>query len=990
MLNTKFIAMKKVTLILFLLCLIWQPVLLNAQTNNEKFDLSPKIEKGDSWNMVTDARSLIKYSTNPGSKLEKIGFPNRQQANANWKVTCQSADNEVLQLRFTLSAISQYNTFSAEGNDQVYYYNDSDFPVSLSEEHVTQIQDIIGKSFSYIIPMDAKKEIEIADNEFTDKKMNFPVVTFQSKERSYTSVNYSNDSYLLGGPIMIKFLLDTWRQLLPSHEVKIGDSWKASVTEKGENKMQLTLKEVSETKFFLEIMNGDTISDLILDKNSLLPVFNNVQDDFGFCTYNEKQNNISINGNLNKPEFNGQATLKIEYPVGKEKVLVKVVDGKFKLDYNLEAPVLATFKYNGIRSQMFLIPGMDLRIDWDNKKKRFVASGLGEDDFNCVREFLSEYFRFDYDNSPFVEGEISKRTKKYKKDIEVIQAKYDKLSRDCEQFLETDMNFRIANSYLNGIEEIDKEIQFAYMKRKFDKKVVAKNRILLSQFVDSLQLVGNISPISYWYHEFIMDNLEQEQRRFLAERGRRIDKDNFRENIFFASIQYVGYPYYYSVFKILEKEIQKGNLSLIGRELEDFYNLPCNPVFKNSLEQLSKKIAALNPGRSFPFQEIMDIDSSIQKLPKGELCIVDLQESFTMQKPQHKLQLKELSQIIKDDGRINKINYVVIRADFAKGKMVETPSNDTVNFSHIYLPKDDISLLEKSYLIDGRRRILLLDKDLKIINNNLERIQKYSGHHFPKVLDEYFESQNQPKSYKNRIAVILGALTSLLLIVLTTWLAVIITTKQVAKKEAARRKLSELELKAIRSQMNPHFIFNALGSIQNLINQNNTKNANLYLSRFARLMRMVLANSNKKLVSLSDELELLKNYLELEQLRVDFQFEISVNENIDPETEEIPGMLVQPFVENAVIHGITPKGKGNISVGFSKTQDTLVCKIIDDGVGINTKGEGNGNGVAMKLAEKRLNLLNSQLQTKLRLTVENRMDTEQTEGTTITLLIPVG
>jgi LytS/YehU family sensor histidine kinase len=153
---------------------------------------------------------------------------------------------------------------------------------------------------------------------------------------------------------------------------------------------------------------------------------------------------------------------------------------------------------------------------------------------------------------------------------------------------------------------------------------------------------------------------------------------------------------------------------------------------------------------------------------------------------------------------------------------------------------------------------------------------------------------------------------------------------------------------------------------------------------------MVLENSNKKLVTLSAELELLKHYLELEQLRVHFNYDISLDENIDPETEELPGMLVQPFVENAVIHGITPKGKGNITVKFSKDNEILRCEIIDDGMGINTKGPGDGNGLAMKLSEKRLNLLNSQLKTKLCLTVENRMETEKTDGTKITLLIPVG
>lgn len=987
--------MKKSTLLLFLIAIVSLPFLVASQNNVEQFDLSPKIKKGDSWNMVIQLRgndlswNTVAKSTHKTRRgLYFKGLENINSS-SKWKVTCRSDNNELIQLEFKLLALTEFGSLSPTNNEQLFYYNTTEYPVSLSREHTDIIQNIIGRSVLLEIPLDPVQNIQVLNNEFVGEDLALPVLTFQPKKKSYFSASYQRKTSMYDDPVVLKVLMDIWRQILPNHNVRIGDSWGVSLPGSDENKIQLSLKEVSKSEIFFDIIAGDTIASFIVDRNTGLPVFNN-SDDLGFYTYSDNRNNLSLSGDFKNQELDGQATLKIEHPVGKEKVLVKVEDGRFKLDYKLEAPVLGTFMFNGKIYKMFLTPGMDLKIDWDKKRNRFVASGLGEDDFNCADEFLNEYFRFDSDNSPFVEGEISKRTEKYKRDIEAIQTKYDKLSRACVQFIKTDMNFRIASLYLNGIEEIDKEIQFAYRKRVFDKTVVEKNRILLSQFVDSLQLVGDVSPISFWYHQFIMDNLEQEQRKFLAKRGRRIDDDNFRENIFFASIQYVGYPYYYSVFKILEKEIQKGNLSLITRELNDFYNLPCNPVFKNSLEQLSKEIAALNPGRSFPFQEIMDIDSSIQKLPKGELCIVDLQESFSMRSPQHKDELDELTTILKEDDRISKINYVVIRAAFAKGKMHETPSTDTINFTHVYLPKNDISLLEKSYLIDGRRRILLLDKDLRIINNNLERIQKYSGHHFPKVLDEYFEAQNQPKSHEGRTRLILGVLTSFLFSFVLAWVTIKIRSRQIKKREAARRKVSELELKAIRSQMNPHFIFNAMGSIQNLINHNNIKNANLYLSSFARLMRMVLNNSNKKLVSLSEEIELLKHYLELEQLRVDFQFDISLAENIDPETEELPGMLVQPFVENAVIHGITPKGKGNITVKFSKDKETLICKIIDDGVGINTSGAGNGNGVAMKLSEKRLNLLNSQLKTKLRLSVENRMDSEKTSGTKITLLIPVG
>ena len=124
------------------------------------------------------------------------------------------------------------------------------------------------------------------------------------------------------------------------------------------------------------------------------------------------------------------------------------------------------------------------------------------------------------------------------------------------------------------------------------------------------------------------------------------------------------------------------------------------------------------------------------------------------------------------------------------------------------------------------------------------------------------------------------------------------------KKERNRRRIRELELRAIRSQMNPHFIFNALSSIQNLINRSANQEANEYLIDFSRLLRKVLATSEKKLVSLSDEIEQLQLYLKLEQLRFPFSYSLAVGKNIEPDAIEIPGMLIQPFVENAVKHGM--------------------------------------------------------------------------------------
>jgi hypothetical protein len=156
------------------------------------------------------------------------------------------------------------------------------------------------------------------------------------------------------------------------------------------------------------------------------------------------------------------------------------------------------------------------------------------------------------------------------------------------------------------------------------------------------------------------------------------------------------------------------------------------------------------------------------------------------------------------------------------------------------------------------------------------------------------------------------------------------------------KNILELEQATARLQMNPHFIFNSLNSIQGFIANNDKIQAKWYLSKFAKLMRLILDNTREELIPLKDEIAILESYLELEKLRTNnkFDFHLTVNEIIDTETIEIPPMIVQPFVENAVLHGIKQKsGKGNITIQFTLMNHHLYCEITDDGIGRNKARE---------------------------------------------------
>ena len=155
-------------------------------------------------------------------------------------------------------------------------------------------------------------------------------------------------------------------------------------------------------------------------------------------------------------------------------------------------------------------------------------------------------------------------------------------------------------------------------------------------------------------------------------------------------------------------------------------------------------------------------------------------------------------------------------------------------------------------------------------------------------------------------------------------------------KIRAENKAVILEQKLLRLQMNPHFIFNALSNILNFVNLNDTANAAIYLTSFSRLLRTTLESSREDYILIEEEISSIKNYLDLQLLRYEdkFDYSVDVDENIDIENAIIPPMLIQPFIENAIEHGIRHKqDKGHIYIRFSLDEKKVICEVEDDGVG---------------------------------------------------------
>lgn len=205
--------------------------------------------------------------------------------------------------------------------------------------------------------------------------------------------------------------------------------------------------------------------------------------------------------------------------------------------------------------------------------------------------------------------------------------------------------------------------------------------------------------------------------------------------------------------------------------------------------------------------------------------------------------------------------------------------------------------------------------------------------------------------------------------------------RRTAVEQAKKEKLL-LELKSIQAQLNPHFIFNALSSIQGLINKNDIAGANQYLSDFGTLVRGALTGSDKSFIPLDREIGLLRTYLTLEQLRFGFSWSIDCEPGIPTAEIDVPSLLLQPLVENAVKHGVSAlREKGVIGIRFSKAGNDLLAVIGDNGPGFSPLPEQGGYG--LKLTRERIAILNAMPETQ---PVDMHIGNRAGQGTTIEIL----
>lgn len=307
----------------------------------------------------------------------------------------------------------------------------------------------------------------------------------------------------------------------------------------------------------------------------------------------------------------------------------------------------------------------------------------------------------------------------------------------------------------------------------------------------------------------------------------------------------------------------------------------------------------------------------------------------------------------------------------------------------------------KSQFLEGDSVIIANtanNKNQRFFNGSIDDISIYN-----KVLtaEEIKKLYEAPDPHKGKwpahllIYILTGALFVLLVVLFFTR-----KSKMALEKENANNallyKTYEQEIKTLKAQMDPHFIFNALNSIQKFIIVNDNENAQVYLTKFARLLRKMLESNEQENISLGDEIDLLNKYIEIESLRFNSDFipVISLGKGIDPMNIFIPHMLIQPLVENAIWHGlISKKGEKKLLLHFELIdENTLSCKIEDNGVGRKhekDKNEFQFRPLALNFIKQRLELMSKIYNKYYSLNIIDNKENENNVGTTAIITLPI-
>jgi tetratricopeptide (TPR) repeat protein len=426
----------------------------------------------------------------------------------------------------------------------------------------------------------------------------------------------------------------------------------------------------------------------------------------------------------------------------------------------------------------------------------------------------------------------------------------------------------------------------------------------------------------------------------------------------------------YRAQKNVDKEVQARNDNIA-------LNNSTNNQIANTKENVEIGNAYLNVNQVNQAANYYNISTQQQSVNTANMTSTGAIQVFSFQP-----QKKELFSVSNDLGE-SADAYKTLGEKYAKQNQFEEAA---LYFGKYAQLQDSIKKIRDKELDDAiaistnigknQQRIDLLEKERELNGKSIDILKQ------DKVL------KDEQLGLKNGIIISLSVIMALML------LAVFFIIRSSREKKKIHQLLA---LKSLRGQMNPHFIFNALNSVNHYVSQNDERQANRYLSDFSRLMRLVMDSSKYDFIALNEELEMLRLYLQLEHARFKdkFEYEIRVSEQVEDAEWELPPMLVQPYLENAVWHGLRYiDGKGTLKLELEQVGAELQVTITDSGIGRNrslelkTQNQKKQTSLGMQNISNRVQIMNEIFHTNIRVEIGEAFPGQADCGTRVKLTIP--
>ncbi|MCU4176874.1 histidine kinase [Carboxylicivirga sp. N1Y90] len=659
-------------------------------------------------------------------------------------------------------------------------------------------------------------------------------------------------------------------------------------------------------------------------------------------------------------------------------------DGSFDLAFALHRPMELTIRLgeigneNSFAENLFIEPGDSINVSINSADKKWTFKGSSAAKFAFAEMLKGESRKIGKLNITSDEDYISNIN--ITTDHLLGKLKNQTFSISAKNYFKAEIFFGTAMTAPISwtTERVRVRTGTTNANKKIYKERFTDNKLLQHCNYVSNQMRGEIR--SYLLH----------QKEVLG-----IHRSNHSdEKVFFdlSKLSLKDEMRYYSMSQNLHTAIQKGQIEDAKDMLSDLSKeFPYSEMSKIFANKLGNN-ASIQQGKEAPDFSLRNDNSRLVSLSdfKGKWVYL----LFAETEDEYDLHQLKLMQAMRDSVQAENFETVVVATnkEWDKTKLrsireiYSGPLLINENWQNTATQNYKATIAKSAFLINPNGNFDVI-WDGKTMRGNTKYSLESMGQYATK-LDIYIKNKAKSFEAKSDLSNFFWWLGGFALAGFILWLYFNYRNKKLKKEEAQKREKVQLELRAIRSQLNPHFMFNTLNSIQHLVSDERNEEASQYIAEFSGLMRQVLNNSEHLLIPLNDEIKSIDTYLRLEALRFNFQYTIECDPLLDINNIEIPGLLIQPFVENAVIHGIPALGKqGNITVKFKKDKHCLKCSIEDNGKGFSLDENSLKLGKGISLSKKRLEVLRDTYKMEIDLNISNKQTLEPAENGTLVELL---